>query len=204
MSESARLKRELEDARTPKSPAAPATTAEYPEEFKRELEEKYDMPFKQILAMNDIVTAALNPVAETVFGSQAERVQAEVIKANPFYEPFKDDIDAAISKIPLKDRIRPAMLQEALNGVLITKLPEIIELEKQKAIAGISAAAKPATPPNSLTNKGAPPAKTGGAKLTKEQRDYISSRGGDPSAVETFLNTRAEKKGEGWDDYTAY
>jgi hypothetical protein len=179
---------------------------DYPEEFKRQLEEKYnnEYTFNQLRAMDEIVGARIAPLAEIIFNSQAEMVKNKFAQ-NKYYERYKDDIETRIEKLPLQDKVKPRKIQEVINQIIIEKFPEIIAEERENALREITG--NPAKIPKSESTTTSGQTSTSSSKktpiLTKEQREYTKRTGGNPDELEEWLRVKDTAKKTGWDSYLA-
>jgi len=198
--ESADLRRRLEELEN-KPAVIPKTEEDYPDEFKRKLEDKYgnEYTFNQLRALNDIVASQLNPLAEIIFNSQAETVKSNFTK-NKYYEKYKDEIDTQLQKLSLSERVSPKKIQEIIDNIIVKKFPEIIADERESALKELSGI------PAKILNSEAGGGRTDNSAkkkpiLTKAQREYSQRTGSNPDEIEKWLEEKETAKKTGWGSY---
>lgn len=169
--------------------------ANFSDDVKEQLEEKYGMPFNQIQAMYDvqnlIISEKLKPLEEVILSSQITNNLNKFVEETPIAKGFEDKIAEKLAEKPLVERAKASSIKSAWKEVLADNFNEVIEKVKEEVIKGKTA--KPASQPS--VNSSAKPEKSKAKPiLSKEEREYLISKGQNPDEVEKFYQSEPVKK----------
>jgi len=113
------------------------------------------------------------------------------IQANDVYAKEFPELVERIEKLPINERFDKSKLKAIRDAFIVEKLPEIIERAKPKPIIP----GEPLDPSAGIESHSQDNPRNRQPILTKEERAAIKARGsGDPDAVETYLQEKAQGK----------
>lgn len=168
---------------------------EIPYNVRTKLEARYPgVPAEQIVAMFDVMNAQIQPIKDTIYGSQVESAKASFAKENPLFDRYKGEIEATLSRYPIEERSKRNTIQTVYSWVVNQHLRELEQewLEQGRKEASI----KPTVPSFAGDPGGAMPPQhnnANGVKLTQAQKDMAIKFGLNPDEVEKMNNSGGYK-----------
>jgi len=194
--ERAQLRKEIESLKKSENVS---DVADFSEDIKEKLEEKYGMPFNQIQAIWDVqnlvLEQKLKPIEETILSSQFENTLSRFENENPLFKDYKDKVIEKLSSVPLAERIKPTTVKRAWAEVVAENFNDIIERVRAEA----RSKGTPASPPSVSGNTKKVESKPKKSVLTEEEKNYLLRVGANIDDIEKFASGEIEKKRENLD-----
>jgi len=194
--ERAQLRKEIESLKKSENVS---DVADFSEDIKEKLEEKYGMPFNQIQAFWDVqnlvLEQKLKPIEETILSSQFENTLSRFENENPLFKDYKDKVIEKLSSVPLAERIKPTTVKRAWAEVVAENFNDIIERVRAEA----RSKGTPASPPSVSGNTKKVESKPKKSVLTEEEKNYLLRVGANIDDIEKFASGEIEKKRENLD-----
>jgi hypothetical protein len=186
--------------------------AEPPEHIKKQLEEKYGVPFSQIKLvfdtnrmnqpMIDELKKQVNDLNNQILEDRYEGKKDKLKASDRIFVEYEPEFEARLNRLPLKDRMNKEIISTIKNEIVNSHFDEIIQKAKDEERTRLTEGANPPDMPevNSVSgNFNSKPANT--SKLTKEQQEYAIKCNLDPKSVEDFVNSKPVQNQSAWKNW---
>ncbi len=159
-------------------------------QIKQQFGENADVP--GIISTTKIITAITQPLITSNQKRDWRDLKADLQKNDKLFNQFPELIEK-VELLPLEERLDESKIKNIKANFIDANLPELLEKAKLEGVNSVKA--KPAGTQATETSTKSVKKEEKKIILSTEHKQYIANHGGDPEGVETYLNTKPQKKG---------